>query len=172
MKSRDVEIRASSKSDVSGVRTVNESAFETPAEANLVDCLQEHSGSLISLVAEERGEIVGHILFSPVTLEEHSEPKLLGLAPMAVLPGRQRRGIGSALVRAGLERCRETNVAAVVVLGHPEFYSRFGFVPASKFGIQCEYDVPDEVFLATELESGGLSGRAGLVRYHPAFREL
>jgi putative acetyltransferase len=93
----------------------------------------------------------------------------MGLAPMAVLPAEQRRGVGSALVQAGLDRCRQLPCGAVVVLGHPAYYPRFGFSPASRFGVTCEYDVPDEVFMAMELEPGFLRDKPGTIRYHPAF---
>lgn len=167
-----IEIRPECERDVGAVRALHEKAFETPAEARLVDSLRVRADSLISLVAAEQGEVVGHILFSPVTLEGHPSLNLMGLAPMAVHPDRQRQGIGSALVTAGLERCRELNVAAVVVLGHPEFYSRFGFVPAGQFGIQCEYEVPADAFMAVELQPDALSCCGGLLKYHRAFNEL
>ena len=93
----------------------------------------------------------------------------MGLAPMAVVPGKQRQGFGSALVRAGLEQVKELGFVAVVVLGHPGFYPRFGFVPSSRFGIDCEYDVPAEVFMALELQPESLGGRSGRVKYHAAF---
>ena len=93
----------------------------------------------------------------------------MGLAPMAVAPDRQRSGVGSALVRAGLEACRERGASAVVVLGHAEYYTRFGFAPASRFGIASEYDVPDDVFLIVELEPGRLASASGTIRYHAAF---
>ena len=96
----------------------------------------------------------------------------MGLAPMAVLPGRQRQGIGSELVRAGLDECRRLGFGAIVVLGHAEYYPRFGFVPASKFGLKSEYDVPDDVFMALELIPGALRGRAGTIRYHPTFAAM
>ena len=85
---------------------------------------------------------------------------------MAVVPAHQRKRIGSALVRAGLDRCRQLGFDAVVVLGHPEYYPRFGFSPACKFGIDSEYDVPEEVFMVLELQSGALSGITGKVKYH------
>jgi putative acetyltransferase len=116
------------------------------------------------------GETVGHIFFSPVTVESGSGSFLaLGLAPMAVLPGYQNRGIGSALVEKGLEECKKIGHNVVVVLGHAEFYPRFGFKVASSKGLRCEYDVPDEVFMVAELEEGALAGRVGVVRYRSEF---
>jgi putative acetyltransferase len=167
-----VHVRREMPADVASIRRVNRSAFETEAEANLVDALRRRAQPFISFVALEQDGIAGHIAFSPVTLLPHPDLPLMGLAPMAVLPGRQRLGIGSALVRAGLDECRRLNAAAVVVVGHAGFYPRFGFVPASRFGLACEYDVPDDVFMAMELEPGSLSGRTGAVRYHAAFADL
>jgi putative acetyltransferase len=165
-------IRDELAEDVAAVRAVNQAAFETSAEADLVDALRAQAEPFVSLVADEAGSIAGHICFSPVTLSGHDELKILGLAPMAVLPEQQRRGIGTALVRAGLERCRQLGFAAVVVLGHAEFYPRFGFAPASRLGIGSEYDVPDEVFMALELQAGVLNGKAGTIRYHAAFANI
>ncbi len=96
----------------------------------------------------------------------------MGLAPMAVAPMHQKKGTGSALVQAGLDQCRQLDFVAVVVLGHPEYYPRFGFSPASQFGIGSEYDVPEEVFMAMELQPDALSRKTGRVRYHPAFKEV
>lgn len=127
---------------------------------------------LVSLVALDEGAIVGHILFSPVTVDGHPELLLMGLAPMAVAPEHQRRGIGSALVEAGLTACKALGATAVVVLGHPEYYPRFAFRPASGWGLVSEYDAPDEAFMALELRDGALRGVSGTVRYHPAFGEL
>jgi putative acetyltransferase len=118
------------------------------------------------LVAEEDREIVGHIMFSPVSLSGHAD-----LPPMAVVPSRQRQGIGTALVREGIEQCRANGDDAVIVLGHAEYYPRFGFLPASGWGILSEYDVPDEVFMALELVEGCLAGRSGTIRYHRAFAD-
>jgi putative acetyltransferase len=164
-----VRIREEEITDKPGVRLVNEAAFATKAEAYLVDTLREQVRPIVSLVAEEQGAIVGHILFSPVTLGDYPELKIMGLAPMAVMPEYQNRGIGSALVRAGLEACERLGFGAVVVLGHPQYYPRFGFQPATGFGIGCEYEVPEEVFMVKELHEGYLRGATGIVRFHEAF---
>lgn len=167
-----MEIRAERTRDIAGVRAVNEAAFETSTEANLVDALREQVEPFVSFVADADGSLVGHILFSPVTLSGHTALRIMGLAPMAVVPAEQRRGIGSALTRAGLDRCRDLGCCAVVVLGHPAYYPRFGFTPASRFGIGCEYEVPDEVFMALELEPGSLRGRTGTIRYAAPFANV
>ncbi|HYH47212.1 MAG TPA: N-acetyltransferase [Thermoanaerobaculia bacterium] len=165
-------IRSELAGDRAAVRAVNESAFGRREEADLVEALHGAGAAVVALVAEVDGVVVGHILFSPVEVEGSAGQRLLGLAPMAVAPHLQRSGIGSRLVRAGLERCRELGAAGVVVLGHPEYYPRFGFAPAGRLGLRCEYDVPPEVFMAQELFPGGLSGVSGLVRYHPAFAQV
>ena len=167
-----LRVRAERAEDIPAIHALNVAAFETRVEANLVDALRERAEPMLSLVADEDGTIVGHILFSPVGLSGDAETRIVGLAPMSVLPARQRQGLGSALVREGLERCREMGYDAVVVLGHPEYYPRFGFVPASRFGIGCEYEVPDEAFMALELVPGALKGRPGTIRYHPAFADV
>ncbi len=167
-----MQIRAEKENDQDAVHTVNVSAFETPSEADLVNAIREQAKPIVSLVAEDDGEVVGHIMFSPVSLSGSPNLKLMGLAPMAVAPKHQRKGIGSALVRAGLEQCRNLGFAAVVVLGHPKYYPRFGFSPSSQFGIDSEYDVPEEVFMAMELQPEALSGKTGTVSYHAAFRSL
>jgi putative acetyltransferase len=113
--------------------------------------------------------VIGHILFSPVTLDLKSLPLLMGLAPMAVVPGRQRTGVGSALVNAGLHECRVLGAVAIVVVGHPEYYPRFGFVRASSFGLACEFEVRDEAFMALELVESALRRSPGVIRYHAAF---
>jgi putative acetyltransferase len=165
--------RAERAGDAEGVRRVNELAFGGAAEADLVDALRADARPHVSLVAAEEGEggrIVGHIFFSPVTVEPQAPGLLLmGLGPMAVLPRAQKGGVGSRLVGEGLEECRRLGCAAVVVLGHPTYYPRFGFAPASRLGLRCVYGVPDEVFMAMELEPGALEGRRGLIKYHPAF---
>ena len=165
-------IRPEQPEDIPAIRDVNQSAFEAVTEADLVDILRQQARLIVSLVAVSSDAVVGHILFSPVTLSSHPDLEIMGLAPMSVVPGMQRRRIGSDLVRAGLEQCRRLGSVAVVVLGHPGYYPRFGFTPASGFGLTSEYDVPDDVFMALELEAGALRGRHGTIRYHPAFASV
>ena len=93
----------------------------------------------------------------------------MGLAPMAVLPTEQRQGVGTALVREGLKRCEELGYGAVVVVGHRDYYPRFGFKPASMFNLKSEYDVPDDVFMALELTPNYFQGKSGTIYYHSAF---
>jgi putative acetyltransferase len=167
-----VLIRSEEEKDLAAVHVVNASAFESPAEAHLVDALRKKTGPIVSLVAEENKAVVGHIMFSPVLLTRHPGLKIMGLAPMAVLPVNQNKGIGSALVRAGLERCKDLGFGAVVVLGHTEYYPRFGFLPSSQFGIGCEYDAPEEAFMVLELQPGYLRGSSGTIKYHAAFKNV
>jgi putative acetyltransferase len=167
-----VNIRPERPADAAAIDAVNRAAFGQPAEATLVADLRDQASPLVSLVAEEGRELVGHVLFSPVTLTNHADVKIMGLAPMAVLPAMQRRGIGSALARAGLDACTRLGYDAVVVVGHAQYYPHFGFRPASAFGLRCEYDVPDDVFMALELAPGRLAGKSGTIRYHPAFAGL
>jgi putative acetyltransferase len=167
-----VRVRRERPGDIAAIRAVHEAAFETTAEAALVDRLRTEAWPLVSLVADDEVGIVGHILFSPVAIEEQAGIRVAGLAPVAVLPAHQRRGVGAALVRAGLEACVHAGFDAVVVVGHASYYPRFEFRPASQFGLRCEYDVPDDVFMALELRPGALAGRSGTVRYHPAFRDV
>jgi putative acetyltransferase len=132
-----MHIRPEVPSDYAAVHDLNVAAFGGDTEARLVAMLREQARPLVSLVAEESGTLVGHIMFSPLSLQGFAG-LMMGLGPMAVAPTRQRQGVGSALVRAGLERCREIGAGAVVVLGHPDYYPKFGFLPAARFGLTCE----------------------------------
>lgn len=163
-------IRQENPEDKEKIRIINTKAFETDTEANLVDTLRNSGIPLISLVADEKGELIGHILFSPVTLA--GAPPIAGLAPMAVLPRCQNKGVGTGLVEEGLKYCRKAGYKAVVVLGHPEYYPKFGFVPAINYGIKSEWEVPAEVFMVKELEEFALKGISGTVKYHRAFSEV
>ena len=168
-----IQIRPETAEDIEAIRKINTAAFETEAEAGLVDALRDSGIPLISLVAKVDQKIVGHILFSPMTLSGKSTiVKIAGLAPMAVMPDYQKRGIGTAIVKKGLKQCISIGYQAAVVLGHPEYYPRFGFGPASRFGIKSEYDVPDEVFMVKELVAGILTAYKGVVKYHRLFNNL
>ena len=162
-------IRPEAPADVAAIEALNRAAFGGLDEARIVATLRGAVTPLLSRVADDDGRVVGHILFSPVALEPASPLPVMGLAPMAVSPDRQRQGIGSALVREGLAACRAAGALAVVVVGHPGYYPRFGFVPASRFGLRCEYDVPDDVFMALELRPGALAGPSAVARFHAAF---
>ena len=164
----ELVIRPESPSDEAAIREINEAAFGQPLEATLVDGLREVADPFISLVAEIDSRVAGHILFTPVTIGGGPEPaEVLGLAPMAVAPDHQRQGIGSQLVRHGLGVCQAIGYEAVVVIGHPSYYPRFGFRRASEYRIRFAEPVPDEAFMALELVSGALDGVRGTARYHP-----
>ena len=150
---------------------MNRLAFPTSSEAELVDLLRDNGRHLLSLVATDDGEIVGHILFSPVHVDtERARVVGAGLAPMAVLPGRQRGGVGSRLVREGLSTLGERGERFVIVLGHAEYYPRFGFQRASLHGVRCPWEgVPDKAFMVRVLDDE-LHGRlAGIAWYGPEF---
>lgn len=143
-------------------------AFPSDAEARLVDALRAARRAALSLVAEHDGQVVGHVLFSPV---KSNRGRGLGLAPLAVLPRHQRQGIGAALIRAGIEACRAGGYDYAVVLGDPGYYRRFGFRRALDLGLQNEYGAQDE-FMVLELRLGGLAGVTGLVKYCREFAAL
>lgn len=165
-----MDIRTEKPEDLEAVRNVNIAAFGRENEANLVDRLRGIA-STFSFVAVQSDRVVGHILFSPVVVAGKCSRHLSiqGLAPVAVLPNYQRQGIGTLLIREGLKECARLGFQAVVVLGHPGFYPRFGFIPASRKNLGCEYDVPDEAFMVFELESGALEDCSGTVKYRSEF---
>ncbi|MEG3981392.1 N-acetyltransferase [Microcoleus sp. D3_18a_C4] len=165
-----MDIRTEKPEDVEAVRNINIAAFGRENEANLVDRLRGIA-STFSFVAVQSDRIVGHIFFSPVVVAGKcsSTLSILGLAPVAVLPNYQRQGIGTLLIREGLKECGRSGFQAVVVLGHPDFYPRFGFIPASRKTLKCEYDVPDEAFMVLELESRALQDCSGTVKYRSEF---
>lgn len=165
-----MSIRSEKKEDIERIWQINVEAFGTEVEANLVNSLRSSGVSSISLVCEQNNEVVGHILFTKVELMgDNSGLRLMGLAPMAVIPEFQNKGIGSSLVEAGIELCISDDYDAIVVLGYPEYYGKFGFVPSVKYGIKSEFEVPDDVFMLLELKENSLKGRHGTIRYHEAF---
>lgn len=165
-----MRIRREETADVPEIRAVNVAAFGSPTEARIVDALRAGGRNVISLVADEDGRILGHIMFSPVQVAGAPGVRAMALAPMAVIPGRQRTGIGTALVKTGLEECRASGAAAVFVVGHPAYYPRFGFAAASGAGFTCEFDVPDDAFMVLALVPEALAGQSGTVLFHEAFR--
>ncbi|AWZ07074.1 transferase [Streptomyces sp. ICC1] len=160
--------RPETGADTAAVHALNSAAFETPAEADLVDALRTDASWLpgLSYVAEgPDGSVAAHAL---LTRCEVDGVPALALAPVAADPALQRSGAGSAVVRALLAAARERGEALVLVLGHPEYYPRFGFVPASRFGIRAPFEVPDEVMMALVLDDGA-AVPAGTIRYPAPF---
>ncbi len=166
-----VEIRLEQPGDIEAVRDINERAFGEPQEAEIVDSLRTTCKELLSLVAVLNDRLIGCILFSPVTLDTtHGKIVGMGLAPMAVLPRFQRNGVGSVLVKRGLKLLREQGCPYVIVLGHPEYYPRFGFVPASLKGLTCQWaGVPDESFMVKVFDEAVMPESGGEVRYMDEF---
>lgn len=165
-------IRKERPEDVPAIRQVNERAFGQPLEADVVDKLRRTCEGCLSLVATNRGRVVGHVLFSPAAVERQGRTALegMGLAPVAVLPEYQRQGIGSLLVREGLSMLQASACPFVIVLGHPEYYPRFGFQRASKYGFTSQWEgVPDEAFMILVFDAPTLTGVSGVVRYRSEF---
>ena len=167
-----VTIRPESIEDLPSIRHVNQAAFEGDAEADLVDALRDGGFVAVSIVAEVDGKVVGHILFSRITIVTKSRAiDGLSLAPMAVLPSHQRQGIGTMLVESGLAACREDDHRIVVVLGHPEFYPRFGFSAEMAQYIESPFG-GGEAWMAIELSKNSLRGIEGRIEYPPPFMAL
>ena len=168
-----VEIRFELPKDIDEVRLLNDKAFGQPEEGRIVDKLRKSCNGILSLVAISNNKIVGHILFSPVTIEtQRGVIEGMGLAPMAVLPELQNHGIGSKLVKEGLRIINNTTCPYVIVLGHEKYYPRFGFQRASKYGLKSQWEgVPDEAFMAMILNDSVMKGVSGIVRYRDEFDE-
>jgi putative acetyltransferase len=163
-------LRCETPEDIPTIHYINTAAFGRSNEADLLDRLRDHHALTISLVAAQDSRVVGHIAFSRVTITSGTSTiEALGLAPMAVLPAYQRRGIGSQLVEAGLKACHQTPYGIVVVLGHPHYYPRFGFAPAKPMGIVWEHDAPEGAFMVQEIREGVLAQTRGVVKYRPEF---
>jgi putative acetyltransferase len=170
-------IRTEREADISAVRQINERAFGRSNEAKLVDRLRESCAEIISLVAQTSDQtIIGHAMFSPVTIEcDDGGTILLGtaLGPIAVDYEYQRKGAGGALIRAGLDKIKNRHLPFVVVLGHPEYYPRFGFEPAeSRYGIRSQWKVSDAVFMIQILDATVMQGARGVARYRDEFENV
>lgn len=165
----EISIRPESLADYQPIRDVNRLAFESVIEADLIDALRDGGFVEVSLVAETDATIVGHVLFSRASLVTDTETlPVVSLAPMAVLPSHQRQGIGSRLVETGLQYCQELGHRIVVVLGHPEFYSKFGFSADLANSIASPFGGGD-AWMALELVPGALTDVAGRIEYPPPF---
>jgi putative acetyltransferase len=162
-----IEVREERPDDVPAIRDVNKRAFGQDLEGNLVDALRSNGAALLSLVAVLNGRIVGHIMYSPACVGGGTIGAALG--PMAVLPERQRQGVGSKLVEAGNRKIQEQGYPFIIVLGHSDYYPRFGFMPAGNHGITCEWEVPDNVFMVLVLDQEKMQGVSGLARYRHEF---
>lgn len=170
-----IQIRPEKSQDKTAIRQIHERAFGQPAEANLVDQLRIACPAQISLVAVEDDQLTGHILFTPAKIEYRDGSNLsgMGLAPLAVLPEFQRQGVGRSLLQAALNELQILEHAFVIVLGHPEYYSRFGFEPAYRYQISCEFTGENrEAFMIHRLNHRELQPKEGIAHYHPVFSSL
>jgi putative acetyltransferase len=166
-----ITIRPEQLSDSTAVTSLLKEVFCQPDEAELVTALHRQKAVTLSFIALFSEQVVGHILFSDVTIANNPRDlKAIGLAPLAVLPAYQKQGIGSQLVRNGLIACRDAGYAIVSALGYPGYYTRFGFRPARYEGLFCTYvDQDNDAFMVLELDPGTLIMASGLVTFHPAF---
>ena len=174
-----IEIREERPDDIAAIGDVNQRAFGQAREGNIVDALRSNGAALLSLVATLNPgatqnasaatlntRVVGHIMYSPATIGDVTGA---ALGPMSVLPEHQRLGIGSKLVSAGNQKLRDTGYPFIIVLGHPNFYPRFGFRRASSLAVKCEWDVPDDVVMLLILDEPKMQGVSGLVKYRHEF---
>jgi len=169
------DVRPERPADHAAIHRINHDAFGQEDEARLVDALRGSPAFVpeLSLVAFQDGRAVGHILFTRIVVKDGDDRHAaLALAPLAVAPELQKRGIGSALVRRGLRAARDLGHGLVIVLGHPEYYPRFGFIPAQPLGIAAPFETRVEAFMVLELAPGALAGVRGVVEYAPEFGAL
>ena len=167
-----ISIRHEKPEDTLLVYSVLERTFKRDAEAKLAEKLRRACADHLSLVADDNGTIVGHIMFTPVLIQNNKVIQGMGLAPMAVLPSRQRRGIGTLLVQSGLQILKEKGSPFVIVLGYPDYYPRFGFQPASRFNIKSQWDdVPDEAFMILVLDDEAMRNVSGIASFRKEFDE-
>jgi len=173
----EINIRSETKDDFNTITQINDLAFGGKNEGELIINLRKTKDYIteLSLVGLVDDRILGHILFYPITIESinNTFPTItLALAPMSVHPDYQRKSIGIQLVKNGLQRCKDMHFDSVIVLGHPDYYPRFGFKPASRWNIYSDSEVPDEAFMALELEENSLAGKSGKVVYPKDYLEV
>lgn len=169
-----MKIRQEQKSDHRKVYEINKLVFNQENESMLIEKIRVGDSYVpeLSLVAELDGEIIGHILFSKIKILGEAEYESLALGPMAVVPKHQKKGIGGKLLTTGLEIAKELGFESVIVVGHKDYYPRFGFEKASKWNIKCPFEVPDEAFMAIELVENSLKNKDGTVQYPKEFMEV
>ncbi len=165
-----IEIREEHADDIAAVRDLNRRAFGQDQESNIVDALRANGAALLSLVATLNDQVVGHIMYSPVSIEGNVTGAALG--PMALLPEHQRQGIGSKLIETGNQKLKDAGYPFITVVGHADYYPRFGFRPAGEHGIKCEWDVPDDVFMLLVLDEAKTEGVSGLAKYRHEFSSV
>ena len=166
-------VRHESEEDIADIRKLHEQAFEQSLEADIVDALRKNCKDIISLVADNDGKIIGHVLFSPAEiLGPHGVLKGVALAPMAVLPDMRRKGVGTRLVKHGLVQLMRAGCPFIIVIGRPDYYSHFGFGPASEFGIKCQWEnIADEVFMILWIDKTKAQGISGFAQLREEFNE-
>lgn len=165
-----VEIREERPDDVAAVRDLNRRAFGQDQESNIVDALRANGAALLSLVATVNDRVVGHIMYSPLSIGGNVKGAALG--PMGVLPEYQRQGIGGKLIEAGNRKLKDAGCPFIIVVGHADYYARFGFRPAREHGIKCQWDVPDDVFMLLILDQAEMEGVSGLAKYRDEFSSV
>jgi len=165
-----IEIREECADDVAAVHHLNRRVFGQDQESNIVDALRANGAALLSLVATVDDRVVGHIMYSPVSVGGDVNGAALG--PMAVLPEHQRQGIWSKLLETGNRKLKDAGCPCIIVVGHADYYPRFGFRPASTHGIKCEWDIPDDVFMLLVLDQAKMEGVSGLARYRHEFSSV
>jgi len=164
-----IHVREERPEDVVSIREVNRRAFGQDQEGNIVDALRSNGAVLLSLVAMQDDQVVGHVLYSPISVGSATGA---ALGPMAVVPEFQRQGVGGTLIETGNRIIKDRGYPFIIVLGHAEYYPRFGFVPARSRGIQCEWDVPDDVFMLLVLDEEKMRGVSGISKYRQEFSTI
>ena len=167
-----ITIRPEEEADRQRILDVTRQAFESDTEPELVKRIWESDDFIsgLSLVAVDDDELVGHLIFSAMTIQTDDEDiPALCLGPVSVVPARQRQGIGDELIRYGLAECQRMGYHIIVLVGHPEYYPRFGFRPAEEQGLSMDIEAPPEAFMVYEGISGALDGVTGKVVFSSAF---